>query len=90
MALASDSPEHSNRICFRDPISSSHPGSLHNPSGLDVDQLLISRSVLYLPDSILAVITALLISNGLPAVVQIGWGLVRDIKEVLKNSKESK
>ena len=89
MALASDRPEHSKRICFRDPVSPLHPGSLHRPSGLDVDQLLISRSVLYLPDSILAVITALLFSNRLPAVVQIGWGFERDMKEVLKNSKES-
>ena len=42
------------------------------PDGLVVDHLLINFSVLYLPDSIRALTTALLTSKGLDAEDQIG------------------
>ena len=78
------------RICWRLPSWFEQPGSLHKPLGLSLVQCLESRSVLYRPDSILAVITALLTSKGLPAWNQIGWGLERDIKAGLKNSREGR
>ena len=71
------------------PTSPSQPGSLHMPAGLEELQLLISLSVLYLPDNILADTTALLTSKGLPAVVQRGCGFERDMKCGLKHSRES-
>ena len=73
----------------RVPTWPSHPGSLHRPASLELFQLLINLSVLYLPDNILAETTALLTSNGLPAVVQIGCGVERDMNDGLKNSSES-
>ena len=72
------------RICWRFPSWLKQPGSLHRPSGLSLVQCLARRSVLYLPDSILAAMTALETSYGLWALVQIGCGEERDIKEGLK------
>ena len=52
-------------------------------------QCLCSLSVKYLPESILAAVTALWHSNGLePHEDQIGWGLVRDINVGLKYGME--
>ena len=56
----------------------------HTPS-LFFDQCKHRYSVRYLPDSILACMTAIDILLGEhPAVRQIGWILVRDIKDGLK------
>ena len=89
-ALESARAGQERRMCWRLPSWFEQPGSLHKPLGLSLVQCLESRSVLYLPDSILAVISALLTSKGLPAWDQIGWGLERDMKAGLKNSREGR
>ena len=59
----------------RSPISLPvQPGSLQRPEGLVLDQCRASLSVLYLPDNILATITAFLTSKGLCAEVYRGCG----------------
>ena len=90
LLLASDSAGQERRMCCRVPSSPLQPGSLHRPSGLDLDQWRIRRSVRYLPESILADTVAFVTSKGLPAVVQIGWGEERDMNAGLKYSRESR
>ena len=71
--------------CSKEPSASGRQlGRRHFPDLFWV-QCLCSLSVKYLPDSILQVITDLWHSNGFePQAVQIGWGLVRDMKKGLK------
>ena len=71
--------------CSREPSAAGRQlGRRHFPDLFWV-QCLCNLSVKYLPDSILQVITDLWHSNGFePQAVQIGWGLVRDMKAGLK------
>ena len=53
------------------------------------DQCLQRRSVQKRPEIIFAVTEAIATFDGEdPAVVHIGWGFVRDMKDGLKNDKE--
>ena len=70
--------------------SSSQPGSLQNPLGLLFVQCLVSLSILYRPESILAATTAFPTSYGLPAQVQMGWGEERDMNAGLKWGREGR
>ena len=71
--------------CSKEPSAAGRQlGRRHFPDLFWV-QCLCNLSVKYLPDSILQVITDLWHSNGFePHAVQIGWGLVRDMKAGLK------
>ena len=84
LCLVSTRAGHPSSICCMVPTWPSQSGSWHRPSGFTRDQWRTKWSVLYLPESILAVITALLTSKGLRAVDQIGWWRDRDMKEGLK------
>ena len=88
LALDSARAGQQRSMWWRLPTWSEQPGSLQRPSGLSLTQCLERRLVLYRPDIILAVITAFLTSNGLPAYNQCGWGCERDMKLGLKYSKE--
>ena len=71
--------------CSKEPSAAGRQlGRRHFPDLFWV-QCLCNLSVKYLPDSILQVITDLWHSKGFePHAVQIGWGLVRDMKPGLK------
>ena len=75
--------------CSSEPTSwPVQPGMEQIPALLFV-QCRESLSVTYLPDNILAWITALWISYGfVPHVNQIGWGAVKDINSGLKYLRE--